>query len=94
MTPTLMEVGIADGLARANLEDYLRLPNATLHVFSRVGHFVPSDVPEQFAAVLRDFMHHGVVSAVTLQQRINDTAMWRRIGADARRGPTRGRSRG
>ena len=72
-TPTLMVVGAADGLARANLEDYLRLPNATLHVFSRVGHFVPSDVPDQFAAVLRDFMHHGVVSAATLQQRINDS---------------------
>ena len=29
---------------------------------------------DEFAAVLRDFMHHGVVSAATLQQRINDTA--------------------
>jgi hypothetical protein len=44
-------------------------------VFSRVGHFVPSDVPDELAAVLRDFMHHGVVSAATLQQRINDTSM-------------------
>ncbi len=73
-TPTLMVVGAADGLARANLEDYLRLPNATLHVFSRVGHFVPSDVPDELADVLRDFMHHGVVSAAVLQQRINDTS--------------------
>jgi non-heme chloroperoxidase len=73
-TPTLMVVGAADGLARANLEDYLRLPNATLHVFSRVGHFVPSDVPNEFASVLRDFLHHGVVSAATLQERINATA--------------------
>jgi 3-oxoadipate enol-lactonase len=73
-TPTLMVVGAADGLATANLEDYLRLPNATLHVFSRVGHFVPSDVPEEFAAVVRDFMHHGVVSAATLQERITNTA--------------------
>lgn len=70
-TPTLMVVGAADGLARANLEDYLRLPNATLHVFSRVGHFVPADVPDELAAVLRDFMHHGVVSAATLQQRVD-----------------------
>jgi len=69
-TPTLMVVGAADGLARANLEDYLRLPNATLHVFSRVGHFVPSDVPNEFAAVLRDFMHHGVVSAAVLEARV------------------------
>jgi pimeloyl-ACP methyl ester carboxylesterase len=70
-TPTLMIAGAADGLARANLEDYLRLPNATLHVFSRVGHFVPTDVPDDFAAVLRDFMRNGVVSAATLQDRIN-----------------------
>jgi 3-oxoadipate enol-lactonase len=72
-TPTLMVVGAADGLARANLEDYLRLPNATLHVFSRVGHFVPTDVTDEFAAVLRDFMHHGVVSAAMLQERITAT---------------------
>jgi pimeloyl-ACP methyl ester carboxylesterase len=65
-----MVVGAADGLSRANLEDYLRLPNATLHVFSRVGHFVPTDVPDEFVAVLRDFLQHGVVSAATLQDRI------------------------
>jgi pimeloyl-ACP methyl ester carboxylesterase len=70
-TPTLVVVGAADTLAAANLEDYTRLPNATLHVFSRVGHLVPSDVPSEFAAILRDFMHHGVVSAATLQDRIN-----------------------
>lgn len=74
ITPTLMVVGAADALARPNLEDYLRLPNATLHVFSRVGHFIPTDVPDEFAAVLRDFMHHGVVSAAVLQQRIADAA--------------------
>jgi pimeloyl-ACP methyl ester carboxylesterase len=33
-TPTLMIAGAADALSRANLEDYLRLPNATLHVCS------------------------------------------------------------
>jgi pimeloyl-ACP methyl ester carboxylesterase len=70
-TPTLMVVGAADALSRPNLEDYLRLPNATLHVFSRVGHFVPTDVPDEFAALLRDFMHNGVVSAATLQDRIS-----------------------
>jgi len=69
-TPTLMVVGAADSLSRANLEDYLRLPNATLHVFSRVGHFVPTDVTDEFVAVLRDFLQHGVVSAATLQDRI------------------------
>jgi hypothetical protein len=42
-------------------------------VFSRVGHFVPTDVPDEFVAVLRDFMHNGVVSSATLQDRINST---------------------
>ena len=73
-TPTLMIVGAADSLARANLEDYLRLPNATLHAFSRVGHFVPTDVPDEFTVVLRDFMHHGAVTAAVLQQRVVDDA--------------------
>lgn len=69
-TPTLMIAGAADGLCRANLEDYLRLPNATLHVFSRVGHYIPTDVPDEFAAVLLDFLEHGVVTAATLLDRI------------------------
>ena len=71
VTPTLMVVGAADTLATANLEDYARLPNATLHVFSRVGHQVPLDVPTEFIAVVRDFMHNGVVTAATLQERID-----------------------
>jgi 3-oxoadipate enol-lactonase len=70
MTPTLVVAGAADGLSSDNVRDYLRLPNATLHVFSRVGHGVPSDVPEEFAAVLGDFLEHGVVNAVTEAARI------------------------
>lgn len=70
-TPTLMVVGAADGLARANLADYLLLPNASLHVFNRVGHFVPTDVAHEFAALVDDFMVNGVVTARTLQQRID-----------------------
>ena len=69
-TPTLMLAGAADGLVRANVEDYLRLPNASLQVFNRVGHLVPTDVPDQFAAVLGDFLDHGVVTAGTLAKRI------------------------
>jgi 3-oxoadipate enol-lactonase len=69
-TPTLVVAGGADTLLPANLEDYLRLPNATLHVFHRVGHSVAADVPEQFAALLEDFMTHGVVNAATLQERL------------------------
>ena len=69
-TPTLMIVGAADGLARANLEDYLRLPNASIHVFNRVGHGVPQEVPDEFAALLADFLGNGVVNAATLQARV------------------------
>jgi 3-oxoadipate enol-lactonase len=70
-TPTLMVVGAADFLVRPNLEDYLRLPNATLHVFNRVGHFIPGDVPDEFAALLDDFLSNGVVTAAVLQARID-----------------------
>jgi pimeloyl-ACP methyl ester carboxylesterase len=64
-TPTLVISGAADGLLEANLHDFLLLPNATLHVFSRVGHGVPGDLPEDFASVIADFMEHGVVNAET-----------------------------
>lgn len=69
-TPTLLIAGAADGLCPANLDDYRRLPNATLHVFSRVGHYIPTDVPDELAAVLGDFLEHGVVTAATLQERV------------------------
>jgi pimeloyl-ACP methyl ester carboxylesterase len=69
-TPTLVIAGAADGLLAANLKDVQRLPNATLHVFSRVGHDVPSTVPEEFAEVVADFMEHGVINAATLQAQL------------------------
>ena len=69
-TPTLMMTAAADGLLEANLVDFLRLPNATLHVFSRVAHGVQTEVPGAFARVLSDFMVHGVVNATTLQERL------------------------
>lgn len=72
--PTLMIAGAADGLLLANLADFQKLPNATLHVFSRVGHGVPSDAPDEFAAVVADFMDHGVVVAKTLQDRLLQAA--------------------
>lgn len=71
-TPTLMIAGAADGLLAANLKDVQRLPNATLHVFSRVGHGVPTDTPERFAEVIAEFMEHGVVNAATLQTRVQE----------------------
>ena len=65
-TPTLVVAGASDGLLRANLRDFQRLGNATLHVFSRVGHSVQREVPDELAAVLEDFLAHGVVTAETL----------------------------
>jgi len=69
VTPTLMISGAADALAKANMEDLQRLPNATIHVFSRVGHSPHNDVPEQFAEVLNDFLKHGVINAETIQNK-------------------------
>ncbi|MCY4638967.1 MAG: alpha/beta hydrolase [Chloroflexi bacterium] len=69
--PVLVVSAAADGLLPANLADYGRLPNATLHVFSRVSHGVPSEVPDDLAAVIADFMEHGVVSARTLLARLH-----------------------
>lgn len=72
--PTLMVAAAADGLLPANLADFQRLPNATLHVFSRVGHGIPYEVPEALAEVVGDFFQHGVVSAATLQARLREPA--------------------
>jgi pimeloyl-ACP methyl ester carboxylesterase len=72
--PTLMMAGAADGLLASNLEDFQRLPNATLHVFSRVGHGLPYEIPEEFTAVLADFLEHGVVTAATLQRNLQPQA--------------------
>ncbi len=71
-TPTLIIAGAADGLCTANVNDWQRLPNATLHVFSRVGHNIPRDVPDEFAEVIDDFMRHGVINARTLQERLQE----------------------
>jgi pimeloyl-ACP methyl ester carboxylesterase len=73
-TPTLMIAGASDGLLLSNLNDFQKLPNATLHVFSRVGHGVPSDVPDEFAEVVHDFMQNGVVTAATLMGRLQQAA--------------------
>tara|TARA_B100000700_G_scaffold323877_1_gene428641 strand:+ start:1959 stop:2807 length:849 start_codon:yes stop_codon:yes gene_type:complete len=69
LTPTLMISGAADVLAKANMEDLQRLPNATIHVFSRVGHSPHNDVPEEFATVVKDFLKYGVVNSETMQNK-------------------------
>ncbi|MCA9824806.1 MAG: alpha/beta hydrolase [Dehalococcoidia bacterium] len=75
--PTLVIAGAADGLLPHNLLDFQRLPNATLHVFSRVAHSVPSDVPEEFSEVVADFMEHGVVNNQTQLQKLEDAKVAR-----------------
>ena len=72
--PTLMMAGAADGLLEANLRDFARLPNATLHVFSRVSHGLPYEIPDEFAAVLLDFLEHGVVTARSLLEKLGQPA--------------------
>ena len=66
-TPTLMVAAAADGLISANLQDFHRLGNATLHVFSRVSHGIPREVPSGFSRVLADFMEHDMVTPRTLE---------------------------
>lgn len=73
-TPTLVVAGAADSLLQANLKDFQRLPNATLHVFSRVGHGIPYDIPDEFTAVLADFLEHGPVTAAVLMERMRAAA--------------------
>ena len=45
----------------ANLADHARIPNAALHIFYRIGHFIPWEVPAEFAALLADFIARGTV---------------------------------
>lgn len=71
-TPTLMVAGSADALLPYNLRDFERLGNASLHVFSRVSHGVPREVPAGLSRVLADFMEHGVVTAATLEARLEE----------------------
>ena len=59
-TPTLVLSGAADGLLGANIDDYRRLPNATLHVFSRAGHDVAIHEPDGVAGAIDAFMTHGL----------------------------------
>ena len=73
-TPTLLLAGAADGLLTSNLADFARLGNATLHVFSRVGHGVPREVPSAYSRVVSDFLAHGVVNARTVAQAVAEAA--------------------
>ncbi len=65
--PTLMVAGAADTLLPANLQDFHRLGNATLHVFSRVSHGIPREVPKELSDVISDFLEHDITTARTLE---------------------------
>jgi pimeloyl-ACP methyl ester carboxylesterase len=67
--PTLMLAGAVDGLLQANLNDFMRMPNASLHVFSRAGHDVAIHEPDGVSEAIHQFMQHGPVSAAMLIKR-------------------------
>ena len=69
-TPTLMIAGGVDSLLHANLEDYLRLPNAALEVLARAGHEVAVHEPDRVADAIHQFMVHGPITAATLMARL------------------------
>jgi pimeloyl-ACP methyl ester carboxylesterase len=59
-TPTLVIAGSADGLLDANLEDFKRLPNAALEVFSRAGHDIALHEPDGVARAIDAFVRYGL----------------------------------
>ena len=60
ITPTLVLAGAGDGLLSANIDDFRRLPNATLHVFSRAGHELAIHEPAGVADAIDAFMIYGL----------------------------------
>ena len=64
--PSLAVTGAADPFLPAAIATRERLPNATLHVFNGVCHMPPDEVPAELAAVIDDFVRHGVVTAETV----------------------------
>lgn len=67
--PALMIAGAVDSLLPANLQDFARLPNATLEVLSRAGHEVAVHEPDRVAEAIAAFMAHGPVTAASLMAR-------------------------
>ncbi len=67
--PTLMLAGGVDGLLAANLSDYTRLPDASLHVFSRASHEIAIHEPDGVSEAIHQFMQHGPLTAAKLMAR-------------------------
>lgn len=57
--PVLVVAGDRDRLLPLQLADAARLPNCGLHVFYRVGHLLPLEVPALLGALIDDFVVHG-----------------------------------
>ncbi|MBL6691239.1 MAG: alpha/beta hydrolase [Pseudomonadales bacterium] len=68
-TPTLVIAGGVDPLMKTNIEDYQRLPNAALHIFSRAAHEIGIHETEGTAKAIDEFMQHGPLNADTLKRR-------------------------
>jgi len=49
------------------------MKNASLHVFSRIGHSIPREIPIECSQVIKDFFKHGVVNFKTLTQKVSDS---------------------
>ena len=58
--PVLVVAGDRDRLLPLQLADAGRLPNRGLHVFYRVGHLLPLEVPALLSTLIDDFVAHGV----------------------------------
>ncbi len=67
--PTLIIAGSADTLLPANLEDFRRLPNAALQVFSRAGHDVAIHEPDGVADAIDAFVRNGLARPDAQTQR-------------------------
>lgn len=69
--PTLMIAGGVDSLLHANLQDFARLPDASLEVLSRAGHEVAVHEPQRVADAIHAFMQHGALTAASLLARLS-----------------------
>ena len=82
-TPILVIAAAADPFLPLTLQDVRCLLNAALHVFSRVGHNIETDVPAALARVIPDFLVHGAVAAQTLMERARALQTEQQISSQA-----------
>jgi pimeloyl-ACP methyl ester carboxylesterase len=71
-TPTLVLAGGVDPLLKTNIEDYFRLPDASLHVFARAAHEVGRHETQGVADAIDRFMRFGALNSDTLRARADN----------------------